>query len=115
MATDSDINEQLPLTEASFFILLCLASGKKHGYAIMKEVEVMSDGRVNFSTGTLYGALRRMLEQGWIERMDEETEESGRPRKSYDLSDLGRRILSAETARLQSLVRAAEVRLPAGL
>ncbi len=106
-----DIEGQLPLTEATFFILLSLASGRKHGYAIMKDVELLSDGRVAFSTGTLYGALKRMLDQGWIERFDDDAEESGRPRKVYSLGDLGSRILSAERSRLQSLVSAAEVRL----
>lgn len=106
-----EVGQELPLTEATFFILLSLATGRKHGYAIMKDVEAISDGRVAFSTGTLYGALRRLLDQGWIERIDEESEENGRSRKVYALSDLGERILSAERARLESLVAAAAIRL----
>src|SRR5690349_20410034 len=84
--------EQLqPLTEATFFILLSLAPAPQHGYGIMKDVEALSQGRVAFSTGTLYGALKRLLEQGWIERFDNpEASESGRPRKDYKLTDLGR-------------------------
>jgi DNA-binding PadR family transcriptional regulator len=59
------------LTETTFFILLSLSSGKKHGYLIMKEVERLSGGRTSRSTGTLYGVLGRLLDQGWIERVDE--------------------------------------------
>lgn len=60
-----------PLTEATFFILLSLSSAPKHGYAIMKEVKELSKGQIVFSTGTLYGALKRLLEQGWIKRVSD--------------------------------------------
>lgn len=101
-----------PLTEATFFILLSLAPAPQHGYAIMKEVESLSAGRIAFSTGTLYGALKRLLDQSWIVRFDNpDAAESGRPRKEYELTDLGRRILSAEAARLESLVAASRLRL----
>ncbi|MEZ4725629.1 MAG: PadR family transcriptional regulator [Caldilineaceae bacterium] len=107
----------LPLTEAAFFILLSLAPKPKHGYAIMKEVESLSHNRVNLSTGTLYGAIKRLLEQGWIEPIEETECAAGKPgepkrgRKAYALTDLGRRILQAETERLQSLVAVAQLRL----
>jgi len=92
-------------------ILLSLAPGRNHGYAIMKDVEALSDGRVTLSTGTLYGALKRLLDQEWIERLDElDTVQTGRLRKAYRLTRLGRRILEAETARLDHLVTAARVR-----
>jgi DNA-binding PadR family transcriptional regulator len=92
--------------------MLSLAPAPQHGYGIMKDVEALSEGRVAFSTGTLYGALKRLLEQGWIERFDNpEAAESGRPRKDYKLTDMGRRILSAEAARLESLVAASRMRL----
>jgi DNA-binding PadR family transcriptional regulator len=96
----------LPLTETSFFILLSLASTPKHGYGIIKEVESLSAGRVILAAGTLYSALRRMLEDGWIERWeDQNTNEDSRERKLYGLTDLGRRIFDLETKRLQGLVR----------
>ena len=107
---EREITEQLPLTEATFFILLSLSSGQKHGYVIMKDVGNLSDGRIRMGTGTLYGALGRLLDQGWIERVEEE-QTSGRPRKAYVLSDLGRRILAAETERLRSLLSVAQRRL----
>jgi DNA-binding PadR family transcriptional regulator len=106
-------NEQLPLTEATFYILLSLSSGKKHGYLIKKDVEHLSDKRVSLGTGTLYGALGRLLDLSWIERIDEEPENE-RPRKAYVLSERGRRALAAETTRLQTALSAAQVRLSQG-
>ncbi len=99
----------LPLTEPTLYILLSLAPGEKHGYAIMKDVDRLSDGRLQLSTGTLYGALKRLLEQDWIERVgDDDTEaeraDPGRPRKAYRLTAAGRRNLEAETTRLERLV-----------
>ena len=103
-----DIQTNLPLREATFFILLSLATVPKHGYAIMKDAEALSEGRVKLSTGTLYGAIKRLLEQGWIRRLENGTEVDGaRPRKEYELTDLGRRIFEAEVARLESLVSVA--------
>jgi DNA-binding PadR family transcriptional regulator len=108
-----DVQEQLPLTESTFFIILSLAPGPKHGYAILKEVEALSDGRIVLSTGTLYGALKRMLEAGWVERTeDPEPDVGGRERKAYRLTNLGRRIREAEKARLRKLARMAELRMP---
>jgi DNA-binding PadR family transcriptional regulator len=104
-----------PLSEATLFILLSLSGEPRHGYAIMKDVEAISQGRVKLSTGTLYGALRRLLEDGWIRRAgDIPTSEAGRVRKVYALTDLGRRILNAEVARLQMLVTTAQLRMAPG-
>lgn len=101
-----EAEEFLPLTETSFFILLSLATMPKHGYGIIKEVESFSAGRVVLAAGTLYSALRRMLEGGWIERLeDENPNDDGQERKLYGLTDLGRRIFELETQRLQRLVR----------
>ena len=98
--------QYLPLTETSFFIILSLATAPKHGYAIMKDVETMSEQRVVLATGTLYSALRRMLEDGWIERVVGNNGGSGnRERKLYQLTQQGRRILEAESDRLQKLVQ----------
>ena len=106
---DTSAQSQLPLTEATFLILLSLASVPRHGYAIMKDVAALSDGRIVFGTGTLYGALKRLLEQDWIERIA--TAEAGRGQKQYQLTDLGRRILDAEAQRLDALTAAAHLRL----
>ena len=97
--------DYLPLTETTFFILLSLATMPKHGYGIIKEVEALSAGRVVLAAGTLYSALRRMLEDGWIERLeDDPTDGDSRERKLYSLTTLGRRIFELETQRLQKLV-----------
>jgi len=98
--------DYLPLTETTFFILLSLAASPKHGYAIIKEVEAMSEQRVILAAGTLYSALRRMLDDGWIERAgDIPSNGDRRERKLYRLTDFGRRILEAETGRIQKLAR----------
>lgn len=118
METKTDIQACLPLTEATFFILLSLAPGPKHGYAIMKAVNQMSNGRITFSTGTLYGAIKRLLDQGWIIRNEEgeegrednthaRSDESPRSRKEYELTGLGRKVYNAEVSRMQELVQLA--------
>ena len=100
-----------PLTEATFFILLSLSPAPKHGYAILKEVQALSHGRIAFSTGTLYGAIRRLLEQGWIKRVsDPVPNPTDRERKAYALTDKGRRVVSAEMERLRSVLDTAEQR-----
>lgn len=99
------LNQVIPLTEATYLILLCLYQGPKHGYAIMKDVESFSDGRVRFSTGTLYGALKRLLHDEWIKRIEKPTPpDHKRGRKSYALTDLGQKVFLAEYKRLQSLM-----------
>ena len=104
----NDILSNLPLREPTFLILLSLSPGPKHGYAILKEVENLSEGRVKLSTGTLYGAIERLLDQGWIRRVDDPIPNgTNRPRKAYDLTELGRRVLNAEIARLRKLVSVA--------
>lgn len=109
-----DSNACLPLTEPTFYILLSLASGRKHGYAILQDVEVLSKGSIALSASTLYSALGRLLDQSLIERAQDELDGAkhpGRPRKAYILSELGRRVLRAETDRLSSLVETAKPRL----
>ena len=96
---------QSPLREPTFFILLSLSPGPKHGYAILKEVKDLSEGRVTLSTGTLFGAIKRLLDQGWIRRVaDPFPNGTERERKFYALTESGRRALNAEIARLRRLV-----------
>jgi DNA-binding PadR family transcriptional regulator len=101
--------ESLPVTEPVLLILLSLAGEPRHGYAILHDAEEMSEGRVRLSTGTLYGALRRLLEDGWIERCREE--DNTRGRQAYRLTHLGRRNLQLEVARLKQLTRVAGLRV----
>ena len=101
--------EQLPLTEPVLLVLLSLAEQPRHGYSIIKDVEQMSGGRVLLSTGTLYGALQRLLDRGWIERFEEE--DSSRDRRAYRLTSLGRRNLQQEIERLRHLTKLASLRV----
>jgi DNA-binding PadR family transcriptional regulator len=106
----NDILSFLPLREPTFYILLSLSPGPKHGYAILKEVEALSEGRVKLSTGTLYGAIKRLLDRDWIKRVtDPIPNGTGRERKAYALTEQGRRMLNAEIRRLEKLVRVAQV------
>ena len=101
--------EPLPLTEPVLLILLSLAGQPRHGYSILKDIEQMSDGRVLLSTGTLYGALRRLLDDDWIEPFEEQ--ESSRGRQAYRLTARGRKNLQAEASRLKHLARLANLRV----
>jgi DNA-binding PadR family transcriptional regulator len=104
----SDTDPYLPLREPTFLVLLSLSPGAKHGYAILKEVEALSDGTVTLSTGTLYGAIKRLLDRQWIERVvDPIPNSTERERKAYALTERGRRILNAEIERLRKLVTVA--------
>ena len=98
-----------PLSEPVFLILTSLAEEPRHGYALIKDIEELSSGRVRLSTGTLYGALRRMLEACWIERFD--TGDTSRDKQSYRLTPEGRSRLAADLERLKPLTRAAAARL----
>lgn len=104
--------EFLPLTPAVFNILLALAEGEKHGYGIMLEVEVNTNGRVVMGPGTLYGSIKRMLKAGLIEESDEraDPEMDDQRRRYYRLTDLGRRTLRMEAERLASQVQLAKVK-----
>ena len=99
----------LPLTEPVLLILLSLAGQARHGYSILKDVEQMSDGRVVLSTGTLYGALRRLLDEDWIERFEEK--DAPRGRQAYRLTARGRQNLQLEVSRLKHLTRLANLRV----
>ncbi|MBZ5683067.1 MAG: helix-turn-helix transcriptional regulator [Acidobacteriia bacterium] len=101
--------EALPLTEPVLLILLSLAEHPRHGYSILKDVEEVSDGRVMLSTGTLYGALRRLLDDGWIERFEED--DTSRGRQAYRLTPAGRRNLQLEVSRMKQLAKIASLRV----
>jgi len=96
----------LPLSRPVFHILLALADGERHGYAIMQDVETRSDGEVRIGPGTLYGAIRRLREQGAIEEMETPRADEDARRRYYALTEFGRAALVAEADRLESLVKA---------
>jgi DNA-binding PadR family transcriptional regulator len=101
----------IPLTEVTFFILLSLTPDPRHGYAIMQEVLELSHQRVKLSTGTLYTALKRLLDDSWIEQIEGKDESRGK--KTYRLTPTGYTILRQETERLATLTRLAQGRLSA--
>ena len=107
-------DECLPLTPALFHVLLALAAGDKHGYAILKHVAERTDGAVALSTGTLYGIIKRLLDEGWIEevrRRPPASEDDAR-RRYYRLTTFGRQVALAEAQRLERMVAVAhDVRL----
>jgi DNA-binding PadR family transcriptional regulator len=106
MASDTrDPNDSLPLTPALFHVLLSLTDGEKHGYAVIKEIEERTNGTVRLSTGTLYGIVKRLLQDGWIR--DSVLGSTDR-RRAYRLTAFGRRVAEAEAGRLRELVRAAD-------
>jgi DNA-binding PadR family transcriptional regulator len=106
MAARRDASPFLPLTPAAFHILLALADGPKHGYLILKDVEERTGGEVRLSTGTLYGLIKRFLDDELILELAAEDDGQDR-RRPYRLTPLGRDVAAAEAARLQKLVTAA--------
>jgi len=92
-----------------FHILLALADKERHGYEIMREVDERTDGKMRVGPGTLYGSIKRMLNDGLIEELDErpDPELDDERRRYYRLSDFGRRVAIAEAERLDKLVKSA--------
>jgi DNA-binding PadR family transcriptional regulator len=102
----------LPLTPAVLHIQLALADEAKHGYGIMKAVEEMTGGKVTMGPGTLYGAIKRMLQAGLIEEIDEQIDPDldDERRRYYRLTPFGKRVLKAEVARLADLMKVAQAK-----
>ena len=95
----------VPLTAAVFHILLALADGRKHGYAIMKQVAADGGSSLRMGPGTLYGSLQRMAAAGLVEeRVEEEDDER---RRYYQITAGGKRALSGELERLRQALAAA--------
>jgi DNA-binding PadR family transcriptional regulator len=105
--TERDPRNSLPLTPAVFHVLLSLADGQKHGYAILKEVAERTDGRVELSTGTLYGIVKRLLAEGMIR---ESALGSTERRRAYALTAAGKAVALAEAERLRDLVETARAK-----
>ena len=102
----------LPLTPLSTAVLLAVAGGARHGYAMLKEMEERGDGRVP-GAGSLYAALERMVDEGLLEEREREEGSAGGPRRRcYGVTDLGREVVRLEMERMTAVVAlAAERRL----
>jgi len=110
--TEPDLESLLPLSPSVFHILLALADEERHGYGIMQEIRLRTDGQVRLVPGTLYGAIKRLLAQQLIEEVDARPDPAidDERRRYYRLTDFGQRVLRAEAARLASLVRQADAK-----
>jgi len=102
----NEVDSLLPLPTAVFHILVALADRDRHGYSIMQDVVARTDGKVRLSAGTLYSAVRRMLEQGLIEELRDspDPESADERRRYYRLTRLGRDAAAAEARRLQEML-----------
>lgn len=99
----------LPLPTAVFHILVALADGEQHGYSIMKDIAERTKNKVEMSPGTLYAAIKRMLEQGLVEEVrGRYFSESDERRRYYRITKLGRAVASAEAARMAEMVQYAK-------
>jgi DNA-binding PadR family transcriptional regulator len=104
-----DPGSLLPLQAAEFHILVALADRDRHGYSIMQDVATRTAGKVRLSPGTLYSSIRRMLEQGLIEELQESPDPESRDerRRYYRLTRWGRRVAMAEAGRLTDMLNQA--------
>jgi DNA-binding PadR family transcriptional regulator len=102
----------LPLTPAMFHILLALADQERHGYHIMQEVDERTSGTVKLGPGTLYGSIKRMVNEGLVEELEErpDPEFDDERRRYYRLTDFGLRVAKAEAQRLDHMVKSARAK-----
>ena len=101
MADDRD-----PLTQAALHILIAIGPGEQHGYAIMRRVADMTDGSTRLAPGTLYTTIKRLLQRGLIEELDERPDPTldDERRRYYRLTPGGRAVVAAEVQRMERLV-----------
>jgi DNA-binding PadR family transcriptional regulator len=109
---DPNVDDLLPLTPVVFEILLALAGGERHGYAIMQDVADRTGGRIDLHAGTLYRALSRLLDAGLIEELDERPapDVDDQRRRYYRLTPLGAAAARSEAERLRAQLAAARAR-----
>jgi DNA-binding PadR family transcriptional regulator len=107
--SSKEANYSLPLPPAVFQILVALADQDRHGYAIMQDVAARTDGQMKLSPGTLYGSIKRMLDEGLIVELDErpDPDHDDERRRYYRLTRFGREVAQAEADRLATLLRQA--------
>jgi DNA-binding PadR family transcriptional regulator len=96
-----------PLTPAVVHVLLALAGGERHGYAILKDVQRQSSSQIRFGPGTIYGTLQRLMEAGWVQETEAPASASDPRRRYYKLTRGGREALRAEVDRLGALLAVA--------
>jgi DNA-binding PadR family transcriptional regulator len=109
---EPDPEALLPLTPAMFEILVALADGERHGYAIMQEVDARTEGKMRIGPGTLYRSIQRLIEDGLISESEERPamEMDDERRRYYRITDFGYRVAVAEAQRLAELVATAQAK-----
>ena len=112
MGKKKPIESHLPLTPAVFHVLLALADGEKHGYVISKEIARRTNNEVRLSAGTLYGIIKRLLEDGFIEESDERPDFSldDERRRYYRLTKQGVALAEAEAERMERVLAMARAK-----
>jgi DNA-binding PadR family transcriptional regulator len=110
--TPDDIDSYLPLPASAMHIIVALAGGEKHGYAIIRDIDTISSGSAAMGPGTLYGSIKRMIDQGLVEEAHERPDPAldDERRRYYRLTELGKRVGAAERDRLAALLNAAQLR-----
>ncbi len=100
----------LPLSNLALHVLIALAEGPSHGYAIIKDVESRTGGRLNIRSGALYSMIQRLHEDGLVENAPPPHEETDPRRKYYCITTLGRQVAALEADRLRDMIEAAQTR-----
>jgi DNA-binding PadR family transcriptional regulator len=113
MARTNEIEKMLPLPLAAFHMLLELADGERHGYALKRAIALRTDGKLKLGSGALYGSIDKLLLLGLIEESEERPDPhlDDERRRYYRITSLGRRAAEAEARRLRDLVVLAEAQL----
>jgi DNA-binding PadR family transcriptional regulator len=106
-----NLQELLPLSAATFYILLALSDEDRHGYGVMQEVARQSEGRYKLGPGTFYDNLEKLIDHGMVKEVPRKSANDDPRRRYYRMSGFGRKLLLAEVSRLDSVVREAKVRL----
>jgi DNA-binding PadR family transcriptional regulator len=110
MVPRADVDDLLPLPVATFHILVAVAEEDRHGYAIMQDITARTNGALKLSPGTLYGSIRRMLDEGFIVELSDRQrpDDDDERRRYYRITPFGRAVAQAEAARLATLLRQAK-------
>jgi DNA-binding PadR family transcriptional regulator len=106
-----DLKDFLPLSSATFYILLALSDEDRHGYGIMQEVARQSESRYKLGPGTFYDNLEKLIEHGIVKEVPRKSANDDPRRRYYRMTGFGRNLFLAEVSRLDSVVREAKVRL----
>jgi DNA-binding PadR family transcriptional regulator len=115
ICTSMTNKDYVPLSPAVFHILLSLAEGERHGYALKREIALRTGGKLKLGPGVLYGSINKMLEQGLIEESEDRPDAhlDDERRRYYRITSHGRKVAQADAARMNELVRLAAAKFGA--